>query len=129
MSPPVPLCNLDRHHNSAIAVCSKNAFTWPRLQTSVHSQDRARDIDMTGKHDPDAQEREAKAALERVQRDSEVIGQSSLVRAASKARDHLAGADADQSDPAEVWGRRVGRGLSVIAVIVLLIWLVNWLTR
>ena len=84
---------------------------------------------MTGKHDPDAKERQAKEVLERVHRDSEVIGQSSLVRAANKARDHLAGADADPNDPAEVWGRRVGRGLSVIAVIVLLIWLVNWLTR
>lgn len=84
---------------------------------------------MTGKHEPDARERQAKKALERVQRDSEVVGQSSLVRAAGKARDHLAGADADQNDPAEVWGRRVGRALAVIAVIVLLIWLVNWLAR
>ena len=64
---------------------------------------------MSSKDDPDTHERQAKKALDRVQRDAEVVGQSSLVRAAGKARDHLAGADADPSDPAEVWGRRVGR--------------------
>ena len=84
---------------------------------------------MTNTQNPDQRERQAKKALDRVQRDSEVVGHSSFVRAAGKARDHLAGADADQDDPAEVWGRRVGRGLSVIAVIALLIWLLSWLTR
>ena len=73
--------------------------------------------------------REAQKALERVRRDSEVVGQSSFVRAAGKAKDHLAGADADSDDAIEVWGRRVGRGLSVIAFVALAIWLINYLMR
>lgn len=84
---------------------------------------------MNETHDKDSRSKEAQRALERVTRDSEVVGQSSFARAAGKARDHLAGADANQDDPVEVWGRRVGRGLSIIAVILLLIWLVNWLSR
>lgn len=84
---------------------------------------------MGDKSGNDAREREARKALERVERDSEVVGHSSFARAAGKARDHLAGADADQTDPVEVWGRRVGRGLSVIAFIALAIWLIGYLTR
>ena len=74
-------------------------------------------------------DREARKALERVARDAEVVGQSSFVRAAGKARGHLSGADADPSDPVEVWGRRVGRGLSVVAFIALAIWLIGYLAR
>lgn len=84
---------------------------------------------MTNQPHRDAREREADKALERVRRDSEVVGQSSFVRATGKARDHLTGADADPSDPVEVWGRRVGRGLSVIAFIALAIWLIGYLSR
>jgi len=87
------------------------------------------DDEMNDKPDPHANEREARKALERVQRDAEVVGQSSFVRAAGRAREHLAGADADPSDPVEVWGRRVGRGLSVIAFIGLAIWLIGYLAR
>ena len=52
--------------------------------------------------------------LKRVQRESDVVGASALVRTADKARAHMAGDDADQSDPIEVWGTRIGRGLAVI---------------
>ena len=74
-------------------------------------------------------DREARKALERVARDAEIVGQSSFARAAGKARAHLSGADADPSDPAEVWGRRVGRALSVVAFIALAIWLIGYLAR
>ena len=76
-----------------------------------------------------ATDREARKALERVARDAEIVGQSSFARAAGKARAHLSGADADSSDPAEVWGRRVGRALSVVAFIALAIWLIGYLAR
>ena len=76
-----------------------------------------------------AREREAKKALERVERDAEVIGQSSLVRAAEKVRGHMSGADANPDDPVEIWGKRVGRILSVIAFIGLAIWLIGYLMR
>jgi hypothetical protein len=86
---------------------------------------------MTGRDDE--RSREARNALERVRRDSETLGGSSMARAASdktrdKAKgwaDHFAGKDAQGqgegggTDAAELWGRRIGRSLSLIGVIVL----------
>ena len=66
-----------------------------------------------------ARSAEAKAALDRVQRDRESVLGSSMGRAA----DHFAGRDAPQGDRIELWGRRIGRGLSLIGVIVLALWL------
>ena len=77
----------------------------------------------------DAEARKARQVLDRVHRDAEVVGQSSLVRAAGKARSHFAAEDADTDDKAELWGKRVARVLSVIAFIFLAIWLFNFLTR
>lgn len=67
--------------------------------------------------------------LKQVQRESDVIGASALARTADKARAHMAGSDADQTDSIEVWGTRIGRGLAVIGFIVLAIWLFNFLGR
>ncbi len=66
---------------------------------------------------------EARRDLERIGDQSEVIGTSSFARAANRARDHFTGADARQDDAIEVWGRRVGRALSVIFVLFLIWWL------
>ena len=74
----------------------------------------------------DEQERETRAALKRVARDSESLGASSLARVTGRLRDHFTGADAvgqgegGSTDPAEVWGRRIGRAISVVLFIVLL---------
>lgn len=74
-------------------------------------------------------EREAREALERVQRDSETVGSSALARISRQAQDHFGGRDAigsaegGSTDPIELWGRRIGRGLSVVGVIVLGLWL------
>ncbi|MBO6640118.1 MAG: hypothetical protein JJ920_19645 [Roseitalea sp.] len=84
---------------------------------------------MSHKPPHDEREDEARKVIERVERDSEIVGRSSFVRAAGKARDHLTAAEADADDPVEVWGRRVGRILSVIAFIVLALWLFAYLTR
>lgn len=85
---------------------------------------------MANKHPDDlAREEEARKTLERVAVDSEVVGQSTLARTADRARSHMAGADADPDDKVEVWGRRVGRGLSLIAFLVLAVWLVGYLRR
>ncbi len=71
----------------------------------------------------DAREREAKAALERVERDSETLGASAMARAGRRLGDHFSGRDAigagehGETDPIEVWGRRIGRFLSVIAFV------------
>jgi hypothetical protein len=85
---------------------------------------------MAEKHPDDlAREDEAKRALERVARDSEVIGQSTFARTVDRARAHMAADEADANDPVEIWGRRTGRALSVIAFVLLAIWLVAYLRR
>ena len=71
-------------------------------------------------------ENEAKAALERVARDSETIGASSLARMGRRVGAHFAGhdaMDAESADPVEVWGRRIGRALSLVGVVALAWWL------
>ncbi len=72
-------------------------------------------------NDPRETERaaEAKAALERIRRDQEGLLGSSMARAA----EHFAGKDAPADEPAEIWGRRIGRSLSLVGVVVLAWWL------
>jgi hypothetical protein len=72
---------------------------------------------------------EAREALERVQRDTETLGSSALARMGRRAGDHFGGRDAvgasegGETDPVELWGRRIGRILSLIGVVVLGLWL------
>ena len=71
-------------------------------------------------------EREAAEALERVRRDSETVGTSSMARVTRRVGDHFAGRDAHDEaagDPAELWGRRIGRALSLVAFVGLALWL------
>jgi hypothetical protein len=57
-------------------------------------------------------------------RERDDIGSSALSRAARRATDHFAAKDADAAnDPIELWGRRIGRGLSLAAFIGLAIYL------
>ena len=75
--------------------------------------------------------RESREALARVARDSETVGSSALARAALPRRiaDHFAGRDAvgaeegGGTDPAELWGRRIGRALSLLGCLALAWWL------
>lgn len=62
---------------------------------------------------------EAQAALDRVKRDSESLLGSSMGRAA----DHFGAKDAPEGDRIELWGRRIGRSLSLLGVVVLAWWL------
>ena len=70
-------------------------------------------------------QKESREALERVARESETVGSSALARSAKRVTDHFAGKDAVGSaegggtDPAELWGRRIGRALSLLGVILL----------
>ncbi len=75
----------------------------------------------------DENAREARRILERVDRESETIGTSSLARNVERAKNHFAGNDGE--DAIERWGKRIGRGLSLLAFVVLAIWLFNFLTR
>ena len=72
---------------------------------------------------------EAREALERVQRDTETLGSSALARMGRRAGDHFGARDAigssgdGNTDPIELWGRRIGRALSLIGVVILGLWL------
>jgi hypothetical protein len=67
--------------------------------------------------------------LERVRRDSETLGASSLARVGQRAADHFSGRDAigtaegGGTDPIELWGRRIGRAISVLVAVALVWWL------
>jgi hypothetical protein len=75
------------------------------------------DHDQKSKHESDK-------ILRGVTRDSETAGSSSLARIANQLNDHFDGADAPENDPIEKWGRRIGRTLSLVAV-VFLSWLLG----
>jgi hypothetical protein len=79
-------------------------------------------------HDRDeARQREALDTLDRLRRDRAPLAGSGLADAAQRAARHFAGADAvgpdGTHDPIELWGRRIGRALSLLAVIALSIYL------
>ena len=77
----------------------------------------------------DERQQASREVLERVTRESETIGSSALARSARRVSDHFAGRDAigtaegGATDPAELWGRRIGRALSLIGVVLLAYWL------
>jgi len=72
----------------------------------------------------DERERRAKGALEGVERDAETLGGSGVARAGRRLGRHFSGGDAPveadgAADWAELWGRRIGRALSLVGVVVL----------
>jgi len=71
------------------------------------------------------QRQEHDEIMARAERESGTFASSALGR----ATDHLAGKDAPPDDPIELWGRRIGRGLAVVAAIWLVAWLVGWFGR
>src|SRR5437879_6539420 len=74
------------------------------------------------------EEAHRRAALDELKelRGGESFAGSALVRAARRATDHFAGKDAvgpdGMADPIELWGRRIGRGLSLVAFVALAIY-------
>jgi hypothetical protein len=75
----------------------------------------------------EAQRREALATLDQL-RDNDTVASSALARAARRAGDHFAGKDAGAGNDAgedriELWGRRIGRALSLAGLIALAIYL------
>jgi hypothetical protein len=80
---------------------------------------------MVARREDEERERESREALERVARDSETLGASSLARTGKRVSGHFLGQDAvgaaegGGTDPAELWGRRIGRALSLVGVLVL----------
>jgi hypothetical protein len=73
---------------------------------------------MAQKPDRHRRDEDSRDILRRVERESTGILGGTVGRALS----HFSARDADPSDRIEVWGRRIGRLLSLVGVIVLL-WL------
>ena len=80
-------------------------------------------------HDRDEiRRREALDTLDRLRTDGGTFAASALARATRRAVAHFSardasGSDAGAADPIELWGRRIGRGLSLIGVLGLAIYL------
>ncbi len=68
------------------------------------------------------QRREALASL-RTLNEGETFATSALARTARRASDHFAAKDAAGEDRVELWGRRIGRALSLVGLIALSIYL------
>jgi hypothetical protein len=60
----------------------------------------------------------ALADLARLQSEGDALG-----GVFGRARDHFGAADTPAGDPAELWGRRIGRGLSAAAFVALAVYL------
>lgn len=79
--------------------------------------------------DGDGRDALSREALRQVERDTQSIAGSPLQRAGRRLGDHFSGADAPAGaedgapDPIEVWGRRIGRALSVVLAGALIWWL------
>jgi anti-sigma-K factor RskA len=72
------------------------------------------------------QRREALASLRELS-ERDTFATSALARVAQRATDHLAARDAigpgGETDRIELWGRRIGRALSLVAFVALAIYL------
>lgn len=68
-------------------------------------------------------EAEARRILERVDRESETIGSSGFARTADRVTAHFRADDAPDGDRIEQLGRRIGRGLGLIAFVGLAVYL------
>jgi hypothetical protein len=63
--------------------------------------------------------REARRILNRVERESERVGTSSMARTADKVRDHFLGEEQLRDDKIEILGKRIARALAAVAFIAL----------
>jgi hypothetical protein len=64
-------------------------------------------------------ELEAKRILDRVARDSETVGTSSMARTTELLNGNISSESADGSDPVEILGKKIGRTLGWIALLIL----------
>lgn len=80
---------------------------------------------MAKKANLDDSEAKSKRILERVAQESETIGTSSVKRVAERVKGHLSAQDSNENEWAELWGKRIGRTLGAIFVIVLIIHLLR----
>lgn len=63
--------------------------------------------------------KESQRILDRVETDGESLGRSSMARTANKVSEHFSGRENPEDDAIEILGKRIGRGLSLVAFIAL----------
>lgn len=80
---------------------------------------------MANKPNLNDSEAESKRILERVAQESETIGTSSVKRVAERVKGHLSAEDTDENEWAELWGKRIGRTLGLVFVVILIIHLLR----
>ncbi len=73
---------------------------------------------MSDPKDREAKARAARAELQKLH-ESESVFSGALGSSLRKARTHFRGADDPSDDAIEIWGKRIGRSLSLVGVIVL----------
>jgi hypothetical protein len=82
---------------------------------------------MNNPRERDEEERREALAVLKSLGDQDTFATSALARTARRATDHFAGRDAIEpdgsADPMELWGRRIGRGLSLIGFVALAVYL------
>lgn len=71
----------------------------------------------------DADQRQAQHILDKVASESETVGTSSMARTANRVVDHFSGTENEADDHIEILGKRIGRILSLIAFVALVIYL------
>lgn len=76
--------------------------------------------------DPRSDRDESRRILDRIQQENNVSG-GLIGRGTERMRRHLAADDTDQSDPIEVMGTRIGRGLALVVTIAIVGWLLYYL--
>jgi hypothetical protein len=73
-----------------------------------------------------AQEDEARKNLDRLRKPESLLGSVQFADRLKRAGDHFVATEASAEapgDPIELWGRRIGRGLSAVGFVVLAIYL------
>lgn len=80
---------------------------------------------MANKPNPIDSETESKRILESVAQESETLGASSTRRIAERVKNHLSAEDTNENEWAELWGKRIGRTLGAICVVILIIYLIQ----
>ena len=77
--------------------------------------------------DQEDQSRKAMQDLEKLKEEGDLLHAPKLKAKSKTVTGHFMARDVDPSDRIEVWGTRIGRILSLIALIALVIWLADFL--
>lgn len=78
-----------------------------------------------GREIEEERRRQSEEALRRVARDTESIGDGATRSTLGRVTGHFAAGDAVPEDRVDVWGKRIGRILALVAVIALLVHLLR----